>query len=160
MPTINSPTPDATTLTKGKIQLAGVLAGTAALPAFSTTAGGLGGASISWSPTIVGFSANPSGIYQYTKVGKFVTLFINQYTNGTSNSATFTISLPVTALTLTNAQWVVPAQVVNNGASGFGQAFIASAGTVLNITADAGGSGFATSGNKRTIGMQITYEVA
>jgi len=32
MPNINSPTPDATTATKGKIQLAGGLSGTAALP--------------------------------------------------------------------------------------------------------------------------------
>lgn len=35
---INSPTPDATTTTKGKIQLAGDLTGTAASPALATTA--------------------------------------------------------------------------------------------------------------------------
>jgi len=35
MPAINSPTPDATTITKGKIQLAGDLSGTAALPRVS-----------------------------------------------------------------------------------------------------------------------------
>ena len=35
MPQINSPTPDATTLTKGKIQLAGDLSGTAASPQIS-----------------------------------------------------------------------------------------------------------------------------
>ena len=159
MPLINSPTPDATTTTKGKIQLTGVLGGTAASPTFSTTAGGLGGASLSWTPTIVGFSANPNGVYRYTRVGNFVTLFINQITNGTSNSASFTISLPITAATITSVQWLAPAQIVNNGTSGFGQAFITSAGTVLNITSDAGGSGFTASGNKRTIGMQITYEV-
>jgi len=37
MPAINSPTPDATNLSKGKIQLAGDLAGTSALPVVGTS---------------------------------------------------------------------------------------------------------------------------
>ena len=51
MPTINSPTPDATTLTKGKVQLAGDLAGTASAPTLSTTAITLGYTEITTSAT-------------------------------------------------------------------------------------------------------------
>jgi hypothetical protein len=75
----------------------------------------LGGAWSNWSPTLTGFSANPTNsVYRYIQYGKTVFIAINQGTNGTSNAATFTISLPVTAATITNMQWVsVTAQSVD-----------------------------------------------
>lgn len=129
----------------------------------TTTAGDIGGPSTSWSPTITGFSAAPaSGIYQYVRVGKLVTIFITQPNNGTSNATTFTISLPFTALTLTSMQWVAPvAQVVDSGTvSGPGVAVISSAGTTVNFLKTGAGGAFTGSGNKRIPAFSMTYETA
>jgi len=58
MPQINSPTPDATTTSKGKIQLAGDLAGTATAPTLSTTAIKLGYAEITSNFTLASTTSN------------------------------------------------------------------------------------------------------
>lgn len=118
------------------------------------------GAWQTWSPTLGGFSANPTGTYYYTQIGKLVVLSIAQSTNGTSNSALFTISLPVTAATRAGHVWEMPCQVVDNGASLIGVANVTSAGTTLNLYKDAGGNAFTASGNKRTLGMTFMYEAA
>jgi hypothetical protein len=66
----------------------------------STTAGELGGAWKSWTPTITGFSANPAnGLYYYTLIGKTCHLSVRMPNSGTSNATTFTLSLPFTART-------------------------------------------------------------
>lgn len=114
----------------------------------------------SWTPTLVGFSTPPTGVYRYSLVGKMCTIFVKQSTNGTSNSTAFTISLPFPAATVSGMSWDTVIQTVNNGTSGIGWASISSGGTVVNLYSDAGGSGWAASGNKRTLAMQITYEVA
>lgn len=129
----------------------------------TTTTGDIGGPSVAWSPTVTGFSTPPTGaIYQYTRVGKFVTMFITQPNNATSNATTFTISLPFTALTLTNMQWVVVApQVVDSGTtSGPGLAVINSGGTTMSILKTAAGAAFTASGNKRVPALTMTYETA
>lgn len=113
-----------------------------------------------WSPTITGFSSNPTGVYRYSKVGKQVTLFINQLTNGTSNSTAFTISLPFPAATITNMAWSNIMQSVNNGVSGIGWCTILSGGTTINLYRDADGNAWTASGTKRTLALQISYEAA
>ena len=61
MPSINSPTPDATTLSKGKVQLANNLSGTAALP----TVVNITPTSITWSTFLLG-SASITSTFQTT----------------------------------------------------------------------------------------------
>ena len=114
-----------------------------------------------WTPTIVGFSANPTGTYYYSKVGNQVTLYVSQTTNGTSNSGTFTLSLPFNSANVTpNMKWQTVSQVVDNGTSLIGTANIENNASVLNFFKDAGGNPFTASGSKRTLGMQITYTAA
>ena len=120
----------------------------------------LSGTAQAWTPTLTGFSANPTGVYRYFLEGKLCTLFINQITNGTSNSSNFTISLPFTAATVANAVWSAIGQAVDNGVSSAGLMTINSGATVLVLTKDTGGSPFTASGNKRTLGLQIMYEIA
>lgn len=118
---------------------------------------------IDWTPTLTGFSANPtSSVYRYVRVGKMVTLFITQGANGTSNSTGFTISLPFTAATIANMVWhELIAQHVNNGVVGtLGVATINSGGTVLNIYRDATGAAWTNTGGKRIQSLTFTYEAA
>jgi hypothetical protein len=119
-----------------------------------------GGPWTAWTPTITGFSVNPSGIYRYIRTGNKVTVAITQWTNGTSNSTAFTITLPFTAATISNMYWLTMVQTVDNGTSGVGQAQVASGSNILTLYRDAGGNAWTASGNKRTIGCVFTYECA
>jgi hypothetical protein len=121
------------------------------------------GALQSWTPTFTGFSANPSGgLYYYTQIGKLVTLFIAQPNAGTSNSTGFTISLPVTARTLTNMIWSGYGQILDNGASPVspGILYIITGGTTLTVYKDWAGSVFTASGSKKLVFGNVTYEAA
>lgn len=117
-----------------------------------------------WSPNITGFSSNPAnGVYRYRKIGKDVTLQIRQPSNGTSNSASFTISLPsgLNAATITNMEWHAPCQVTNGSTQTTpGLMYINSGGTAVEVYLNYAAAGFATTGNKRMGYGQITYEAA
>lgn len=118
-----------------------------------------------WTPTLVGFSANPSGaVYRYHKVGTHVSLSVSMPNNGTSNGTSFTISLPFTAATIAGVKWVVPVvQPVNNGSvntSNPGIATIDSGGTVITLLRDLGGSTWTNSGGKRVPWFSMEYESA
>lgn len=105
-------TPDATSGTKGKIQLAGSLAGTAGTPVvaagaitnamLTTTAGELGGAFLAYTPTWVNLTVgNGTNTGKYVQVGKIVFFWIELTFGSTSAiSGAVTASLPVTAATL------------------------------------------------------------
>lgn len=113
-----------------------------------------------WSPTLTGFSANPSGgVYQFRLDGVACTVFIRQPNNGTSNATTFTITTPITAKTLTDAVWTSYGVVVDNsGSATRGRMEVISAGTTMSIyTLD--GSAFTASGGKRLVVGQLTYLV-
>lgn len=58
----------------------------------------------SWSPTLTGFSSNPSGNYYYNVKDSEVFAIIDQSSDGTSNATSFTISLPVDMNTDFNEQ--------------------------------------------------------
>lgn len=130
----------------------------------SVAAGEPGGPWQSYAPTnITGFSSSPAGgVYRYQKVGKTVRLFIRQPTDGTSNSTGFTITLPFTAATVTDAEWQAPAQIRNNGTtpSTPGLLVIASAGTTVGVFTSYSGGTFTASGAKRVASGIITYEAA
>jgi len=112
----------------------------------------------SWVPTLTGFSANPTGLYYYSKIGNQVTLYISHTTNGTSNSGVFTVTLPFASANVTaGMQWETTSQVVDNGSSMIGVAIVSNNSGVLSFFRDAAGTAFTASGSKRTLGMQITY---
>jgi len=138
-----------------------IAAGVVTNAMLTTTAGDVGGAGLAWTPTFTGFSADPSGVHRYTKVGKFVTLYIRHNTSGTSNATTFTITLPVTAATITNMLWTDTGLLMDNNVGVLGSGLILSAGTTMAFFTTALVAGaFTNSGNKRCSAFQITYEVA
>ncbi len=114
-----------------------------------------------WTPTITGFSAVPAGgFYRYIQIGKTVTLVIYQGSDGTSNSTSFTISLPVTAATIPGMHWTDTCRIVDNTISVVGIWDVASGATTVGFGKDAAGNVFTASGGKRCIGAVITYEAA
>lgn len=122
------------------------------------------GALQSWSPTIAGFSASPTGgLYYYTQVGKLVTLTVVMPNTGTSNSATFTLTLPVAANIRTNQIWSGSGQVTDNGGvqTTPGLLYIVASGpTILNIYKTYAGGSWTTSGAKSLVFGTIVYEAA
>ncbi len=65
-----------------------------------------------WSPTIVGFSSNPTNmIHRWKADGNQMTIAVRHSTAGTSNATTYTVSLPVNAAAIANHNW--------SGANGF-----------------------------------------
>lgn len=58
-----------------------------------------------WTPTIGGFSSDPTGGYRFKVSGNTCHLIINQTGDGTSNATTFTISLPVSAKAGSETSW-------------------------------------------------------
>lgn len=116
-----------------------------------------------WTPTIVGFSSLPSNAeYYYTKIGRFVTIYISQPNNGTSNSTLFTLTLPVQAANISsNFKWVAPVvQPVDNGSvntTTSGIATIESNATILTFLRNATGNNWTNSGGKRVPWFQMSY---
>ncbi len=120
------------------------------------------GEAVAWTPTFTGFSTNPSNNdFTYFLIGKMCTLNMVSNTAGTSNSTSFTISLPFTAKTRTNAVWLGSAGIENNsiGQATPGLFLITSGGTTLTVYRDFTFTGWTAAGGKRA-GGQITYEVA
>ena len=129
----------------------------------STAAGEPGGAWTDWTPTVTGFSVEPTGVtYRYKKIGRTVHLAIRQLANGTSNATSFTISLPYTATTITDMLWCGSALVSNGGVTLTtpGLLAISSGATVLDVYKDFAAGTWTASGGKRLGIGHITYEAA
>lgn len=118
------------------------------------------GALTSWSPTISGYSSNPTGgLYFYEKIGKLVYLSVREPNNGTSNATTTTLTLPFTAVTKTNASWIGYGTVIDNGVAKAGSGAISSGGTTISFFSDnVGTAAFTNSGSKRISTFNIIYE--
>lgn len=113
-----------------------------------------------YSPTLTGFSSNPTNtVYRFKMNGKEVILFVRQANSGTSNANTFTITLPVTAATISNALWVGAGSGVDNTVVLTTPVFItiSSAGTTASIFKDFSSAVWTTSNGKRAT-FTITYE--
>lgn len=104
----------------------------------------------SWTPTITGFSANPTNaIYHYYVHNQTCFVDVRQATQGTSNATDFTITSPITAATVTNGVWgIMCFQAFNNGAeiSPPARVFIGSAGTAFTLNLNSA-SGLWTNAN-------------
>lgn len=115
-----------------------------------------------WTPTVTGFSVLPTNtVYLYRRMGNTVELNIRQGANGTSNSTSFTISLPFTAATITNMVWVSSAYyAINNNAGTSGIGTIASGATVISFGSDFAGSVWNANNGKRVTSCFISYQCA
>jgi len=118
------------------------------------------GAWQTWSPTITGFSANPTGgIYRYRTIGGETEIEIRQPNDGTSNATTFTISLPVAAATITDMVWQETCRVKNNGTfvAAPGYASITSGGTVIDLFINTGTTAWGAASGKRVDYLRMKY---
>lgn len=117
----------------------------------------------SWTPSLTGFSVvPPNAEYYYTKIGRQVTLYVSQPTNGTSNSTAFQISLPFKSDNISsNFKWSIPiAQTIDNGSvntTNAGVAIIDNDSTYMYLLKNMGGNIWTASGGKRVPWFQITY---
>lgn len=105
-----------------------------------------------YTPTFTGFSADPSAyISQFTITDRIVTWFFHTDTGGTSNATTYTMTIPVTAKTLTNGVWYFPARTVDNSnnVATPGIGYIASGGTTVALFPDYAYTNWTNSGGKR-----------
>lgn len=137
----------------------GTLVGTLTVPRYSYAEAPQGFPSaFNWTPTLVGFSADPSNaVYRWAAVGRRMTLFIRQQTNGTSNAVGHTATLPVTAATVTNMNWGNSCLATDNNVQQVGNLAVASAGTTVSMNGIAAGTNTA-SGNSRVNSGQLVYE--
>lgn len=122
----------------------------------------LGTAWQTYAVTQTGFvsgSEPAGGIYRYRTIGDEIELEIRQPNDGTSNATTFTITLPVTAATVTDMVWQAMCRVRNNSSfvanPGYGE--IVSGGTVLNLYINTGTTTWGTANGKRVDYIRIRY---
>jgi hypothetical protein len=115
-----------------------------------------------WSPTLVGFSANPGfSNYRFHCEGRRCFVSISQLSAGTSNAVTLTISAPITAATVSVGFWGAPfLQGTDNGAALTtpGQLYMNSADTVITAKKDISGTTW-TAANGKAVSGQFWYEI-
>jgi hypothetical protein len=113
-----------------------------------------------YSATFAGFSVNPTGVFSRFKIeGRSCTVAHYETAAGTSNATTFTISLPVTAATISGANWLVLCSVANSGSFAAGIAAVSSASTVMGFGKDVSNNNFTNSGLKQCLGVELIYEI-
>lgn len=116
-----------------------------------------------WSPTQTGFSSAPAnGIYEYSIIGNNkCLLFITQPANGTSNATGFSLTLPITAKTLTNMLWTGTAQATDNGSllANPSLLYVQSAGTTVIAAKDYSGAAWTNANGKKLNAGNIIYEI-
>lgn len=114
-----------------------------------------------WTPTPTGFSSVPTGtVYRFSVTGNTCMAFIRQG-NGTSNDTVFTIPAPITAKTLTNAQWETMCRVTDAGSiqASPGYMYIASAQTSITVHKTLQDGAWTNTGNKRVVSALLVYEI-
>ena len=112
----------------------------------------------SYTASVGGFSTPPTMITRFCLKGTSCILNFVSTTNGTSNSTGFTISLPITAKTISNYSWRAQILAVDNGNfANNGTSYIESGIAVARLYIN-GANNWTPSGNKSANG-QITYEI-
>ncbi len=113
-----------------------------------------------YTPSYVGFSANPSGGMgaRFVMIGRLLKVDHNPST-GTSNATSFTISLPVTAATLSGGVWRQFGKAVDNGSTlNTGFVEILTGATTATVYKDQNGTGWTASSTKTYQGY-FEYEI-
>jgi hypothetical protein len=116
-----------------------------------------------WTPTLVGFSANPTNtIYEYMLDKKMCIARARQATNGTSNATNFTLTAPFTAKTVTNGVWSLSLNVIDNGTAQAnpGLVSISSGTSTIAIAKDLSGGTFTAAAGKRFGYFELRYPLA
>lgn len=110
-----------------------------------------------WSPTLAGFSANPSLTTRWQQIGKWATLMIAESSAGTSNAGTFTLTLPFTPK---STQTIGGVRIKDNGGYSLTQGAITftAGNTTASIFRDMQGTAFTSSGGK-ACDLAVTVEV-
>jgi hypothetical protein len=114
-----------------------------------------------YTPTIVGFSALPSPAkYMYSCNNGFCTLVARPSATGTSNSTSYTISLPFTAKA-SMAQIVIPCSYAydNGTLKTQGVATVEQGATTAILYPDQTGAGWTNSGNKTSVFGPLDYPI-
>lgn len=115
--------------------------------------------SFTWPITLSGWSSNPTTTaFRWSTVGRKCTLFIRQQTATTSNLASHTGTLPVTAATFTNMVWANNCQSTDNGTIQTGILTISSQGVVVSLAGIIATTTNTASGNSCILRGQVTYE--
>lgn len=112
---------------------------------------------LTWVPTIVGFSANPTNTsYVYKVVSNRVEIRISQGAAGTSNSASFTMTAPFTSENTSNKTYAGIGRATDNGTDKVGTILIASNSNSI-LPLNAASSAWTATGSKRFIEGQVVY---
>lgn len=111
----------------------------------------------SYTATLTGFSANPAFLSKFSIIGTTCIVNHTSYFNGTSNATTYTVTLPVTAKTISDYSWRFFALVVSNNVPVNGSGVITSGATSI-ILYTAGLGAFVASGNK-SANFFCNYEI-
>lgn len=121
------------------------------------------GASTAWTITHTGFSANPTYVAQYWKIGRMVICTYNPTAVGTSNATGYTVTAPVTARTLAGMVWSTRLTTVYDNSAystSPGIAQIASAGTTISLLFNQNGSTLWTNAGNKLAAFTLIYEAA
>ena len=117
---------------------------------------------LTYAPTLTGFSSQPTANYYRYIVKRDTVKFITRSTTaGTSNATTFTVPLPVTARTVSDAQWHTAITYEDNGASSTtsGRLLIVSADTAAAARTNWVSGAWTGSSTKRIVTMDwLEYE--
>lgn len=114
-----------------------------------------------YAPTIVGFSANPTLNSYFRITARTVDLWITTVALGTSNSSSFSYSLPVTAASISSGQlFSTPIRAYNSSvlSTTIDYAFISSGATTVTLAHSDGASSWTGSGTKGA-SLQISYVI-
>ena len=108
--------------------------------------------------TATGFTATITGTAYYVRVGKQITLMLPEL-NGTSNSATFTVTgLPAGLAPARATRLIVLAH--SSGTYIYSMLYIPSSSTVINVFRDASQTAWITSGVKVLYDCTLVYHVS
>jgi hypothetical protein len=119
----------------------------------------VGGIWKTWTPTLGGFSANPTNsTYVYTTIGNTAIVSVNQGTSGTSNDTIFTITSPVIPSLINGAG--VWSYAVDNGTALTtpGRISVAKTTGIISLFKDSASGAWTNSGNKRAI-FTVVFEI-
>ena len=119
-------------------------------------------ATVSYSPTVVGWSSTTRNQWRYTQIGKIVTVFFS--VSGTSNSTAVTFTLPVTATTsIAQFEGAYGLALDNAGLSSTAMPrysiVTATSTTLCNLYINHAGTGWTAASTKEVRGY-IVYEAA
>ena len=105
-----------------------------------------------WTPTWTGFSANPSVVASFVRIGNLVKAELGVTAHGTSNSTALTVTLPFAA----RSNMAYSVQVNDSGVNQYGICQTGPASATVDCYANAAFAGWTASGTKG-IWLGITY---